>query len=169
MNNKIGLLFFCTLFLVTALVCVPLTLAQIRWDYCKVDAYGTNLNDYSDSTTNTERFSFTVATPPTGSEITNTIEVKNNDGSGNFTEILEFGQTILVDYLNSVPSRNNVDPAAESNYFIIDYEGEVSSVTINSVDIPEFSTILIVPMFIAATLLAIVYRRKRSSQNQTTD
>ena len=169
MNKKIGLLFFCTLFLVTALVCVPLTLAQIRWDYCKVDAYGTNLNDYSDSTTNTERFSFTVATPPAGSEITNTIEVRNNDGSGNFTETLEFGQTILVDYLNSVPSRNNVDPAAESNYFIIDYEGEVSSVTINSVDIPEFSTILIVPMFIAATLLAMVYRRKRTSQNQTTD
>ena len=54
MNKKIGLLLFCTLFLVTALVCVPLTLAQIRWDYCKVDAYGTNLNDYSDSTTNTD-------------------------------------------------------------------------------------------------------------------
>jgi len=169
MKKKIGLIFFCTLFLVTALICVPLTFAQISWEYCKVSVYGTNLNDYSDSSTNTERFQINVATPPSGSEITNTIEVRDTNRGEEYTETLSVGDIVFVNYQNSNPIQNTINPASESGYWIISYEGEVSSVTINAIDIPEFPPILIVPLFMTATLLAIVYRRKRTSQSQATD
>ena len=164
MSKKIVFVVASTLFLVTALICVPLTFAQLSWGYCKVDVYGTNLNDYSDSTTNTERFQINVAAPPSGSEITNTIEVRDTNRGEEYNETLSVGDIVYVNYQNANPIQNTQNPASESGYFIISYEGEVSSVTINAIDIPEFSPILIVPMFIAATLLAFAYRRKRTSQ-----
>ena len=59
--------------------------------------------------------------------------------------------------------------ASEANHFIITYEGESRSVTINRRQIPELSLVLMLPMFIGATLLALIYSRKRTSQNQATD
>jgi hypothetical protein len=43
-------------------------------------------------------------------------------------------------------------PASEPNYFLITYIGEASTITINAAQIPEFSPILTVPMFMTATL-----------------
>lgn len=166
MNKKIGFIVITTLFIVTFLFSASLTFAQRSWDSCIISAYGTNLDEYNDSTTNTERYEFTVANPPSGSEITNTIEVINYDSGENFTETLSAGQRVYVNYLDAGPTLNTVNAAAESGYFIIEYDGYVTGVTINNIDIPEFSSIIILPLFITATLLAIVYKRKRTSQNR---
>lgn len=138
-----------------------MTYAQVNyWDYCRISAYGTNLDDFSSSTVNTERYQITIVAPPQGSEITNTITVTNYDTEENYTQNLSEGDVLLVDYQNLVPIRNRVDPASESNYFIIDYEGEVGGVTINTIQIPEFPLIIVGPLFVIATLIALVYRKK---------
>ena len=159
MNKKIGLSVASALFLVTALMCVPFTFAQRDWDYAKVSAYGTYYDDFSTSTTNTERLEFTVAVPPSGSEITNTVEVRDNDSGENYTDNLPIGAIVRVNYQSSNPIRNNVDQDPGTLNYIVDYEGEVESITINAVEIPEFTSIILVPLFIAATLLAIIYKR----------
>ena len=170
MKLKIGLIAVSTLFLVTALICVPLTFAQTNyWDYAKVSAYGKNLEDFQTSTSNRERYEFTVVVPPTGSEITNTIEVMDDDSGENYTINLSVNDVVRVNYQNTNPSVNSLDPAAQSLHFNINYEGEVTGLTINTVDVPEFPPILTIPLFMIATLLALVYRRKRTSQNQTVD
>ena len=167
MNKKIGFIFVSTLFLVTALMYFPLTFAQDRyWDYAKISAYGTNLDDFATSSTNTERFAFTVVVPPSGSEIANIIEVMDNDSGENYTITLLVGERVQVNYQNANPTENSQNVASEPQHYIISYEGPVSGITINTVEVPEFPPILMVPLFMAATLLALVYRRKRSSQNK---
>ena len=162
MNKKIGFSVVSTLVLVTVLLYVPLTFAQTYWDYSKVSAYGTNVDFFESSTVNSERFAFDVVEPPSGSNITNTIEVMDNDSGENYTITLSVGDTVQVNYQNANPTQNSQEPAAESQHFIIYYEGPVADIMVNTVDIPEFSLILIVPFFMAATLLALVYRRKQT-------
>ena len=147
MNKKIGVIIISTLFIILVLFSASLTFAQRSWNYCKIDAYGTNLYDYADSSTNTERYQFTIATPPTGSDITNTIEVQDYNSGENFTETLSPGQIVYYNYQYTNPSVHDVVAAAESGYWIIRYEGDVTGVTINNVDIPEFSAIMILPLF----------------------
>ncbi len=161
MNRKIAIISVCTLFLIISSMSAPLTFAQVDyWEYCKISVYAKALDDYSTSSTNTQRYRFTVATPPTGSEITNTIECMNSGTGENFTDTLEDGDIVYLNYLDLVPIENRAEQAEEPNHFIINYEGEVLDLTINNVLIPEFSPILIAPMFIAVTLLALIYRRK---------
>ena len=47
----------------------------------------------------------------------------------------------------------------ESNYKFVDYEGDAGWLWVNGVVIPDFPQIFVTPMFIAITLLAIIYRR----------
>jgi len=157
MNRKTAFSVVSAFFIVAALMCVPLTFAD--WDYAKVSAYGAYYDDFSTSTTNTERFEFTVATPPSGSGITNTIEVRDDNTGENYTETIPIGTVVRVNYQNSNPITNNVDQDPGTQSYIIDYEGEVESITINAVEIPEFTSIILVPLFITATLLAIIYKR----------
>lgn len=163
LNKKLSLIFSSFLVLVTvSLIFVSVTFAQGNyWDYCQISAYGTDLDDFSSSTVNTERFQITIAAPPQGSEITNTVTVMNYDTDENYTQNLSAGDVLLVDFQYLNPETNRVDSATETNYFIVNYEGEVGSVTINTVLIPEFPTILVVPLFVIATLIALAYRRKR--------
>ena len=150
--------------LVMALMTFPLTLGQTQWDNCKISAYGLSVNfeDYSSSTSNQQRYEFTVANPPEGSNIINTIEVMDDSSGQNYTINLQEGQRVYVNYQNWGPSVNTQTPADDQDYLIILYEGGVEEVQINRVDIPEFPIALIVPLFMTATLLALVYRRKRS-------
>ena len=165
MNKKIGFSVVSTLLLVTALMCVPLTFAQgTYWDYAKISAYGTNVDFFETSTSNTQRIAFTVVTPPSGSEITNMIDVMDTDSGENYTINLSVGQRVEVNYQMANPIHNSQEPAEQSEHYIIYYEGSVSGITINAVNIPEFPPILIVPLFMTATLLAILYRRKRTTQ-----
>lgn len=166
MKRKTGFSVVFAFFIVTALLCFPLTFAQRDWDYARVSVYETYFDDFSTSTTNNERYEFTVATPPSGSEITNTIEVRDNGTGENYTEILPIGVVVRVNYQNSNPTKNNVDQDPGTQNYIIDYEGEVESITINAVEIPEFSSIILVPLFIAVTLLAIIYKRNALSKTK---
>ena len=164
MNKKIGFSVAATLFIVAAMICVPLTSAQVKsWDYCKLSAYGDRLNDYAESSSNTERFEFYVAVPPSGSNITNTLEVMNYETGENYTLNLTDGNVVYLEHQYRNPIQMSLNQASEADHYIIFYEGEVAAVTVNRIDIPEFSSILIIPLFITATLLAIFYRRKKTS------
>ena len=162
MIKKIAFSVVSALVIVTAL-CIPFAFAQTYWDYAKISAYGTNVDFYETSTSNNQRYAFTVVAPPSGSEITNMIEVMDNDSGENYTITLPVGQRVEVNYQYANPTQNTQEPAEQPEHFIISYEGPVSGITINAVDIPEFSPILIVPLFMAATLTAIIYRGKRST------
>jgi hypothetical protein len=169
MKKKFGIITISILIFVSIIFSTSLTSAQSGWNYCKIDAYGTNLNDYSDSSTNSERYEFTVATPPSGSEITNTIEVSDFSSGENFTETLTPGQVVYYNYQGSVPSTNRVTAASEAGFWILEYEGDITDITIDNTAIPEFSSIIILPLFITVTLLAIIYRRKHTLQKQNTE
>ena len=163
MNKKVILIVFTTLFLVIAIFSTPLTFAQLRhWDYCKVSAYGTNFSEEEIDTI--VRFYFNAISPPAGSEITNTIYVINYDTGENYTKNLEVGDYVVVRYDDYSPLVYEMTP--DVNGVTIRFEGEVFNTGLNNTPIPEFSPILIVPMFITATLLALAYRRKRTSQNR---
>ncbi len=166
MNKKIGFVVAFTLFLVVALFNVPLTFAQ-HWDDCKVSAYGTYLIEMKVG--KISWFEFKVVSPPAGSEITNTIYVINYSIFETYTKNLEAGDYVIVRYDDFTPDIIEITTASDGLHYSIYFEGEVGVITINAVFVPEFSPMLIVPMFITATALAIIYRRKRTSQNQTTD
>lgn len=163
MNKKSRFLFsfflVCLVFMSFSLV-----LAQTEWDVCEISAYGlaVNFDDFSSSTSNQDRYEFTVANPPEGSNITNTIFVMDSSSGQNYTINLEEGQRVLVNYQTWNPSVNFQTPADDPDYLVILYDGGVEQVAINSVDVPEFAPFLIAPMFIVATLMAIIYSRKRT-------
>ncbi len=160
MDKKIGIISVCTLLLMTISISAPLTFAQVDyWDYCKISAYATNLNDYSTSTVNTQRYEFTIADPPAGSNITNTIDVRSDNTGENYTRNLSIGDVVYLNYEFLNPTRIEVNPDT-GNYYIVYYEGEVFDLSINTELIPEFPPILIAPIFIIVTLIAIIYRRK---------
>ena len=130
--------------MITISITIPVTLAQEEyWNYCKISAYVTNLDDYSSSSTNTFRYQFTIAEPPAGSNITNTLEVRNDDSGVNYTRDLSIGDVVYFNYANLNPTKNHVNAAEESNYYIIDYEGEAGWLLVNGADVPEFQPILI--------------------------
>ena len=138
---------------------IPFTSAQIPWDYCKVSAYATNV-EYEE-VRNIVRYTFLVAEPPSGSNITNTIYVMNYETGENYTKNVPIGSIVRIRYDDIIPDICSVTLAEDSRYSIVYYEGAVVRVMINSVDVPEFSTILVIPLFMTATLLAILYKRKR--------
>ena len=156
MNKKIGIMIASTLFFVITLFNAPLTFAQDSGYACIVDVKCTNL--VTDETNGF--FSFTVSTPDTGTF--NRILAVNMSTAEEHVRNVTLGDTVVVSY--SFFYATDLDYSTESG--ILRYTGPADSVTINATEIPEFPPILIVPMFITATLLAIVYRRKRTSQNK---
>ena len=168
MNKKNGFVVASTLFLIIALFSAPLTFAQI-WDSVIVSAYATSVVEDGLGEGNIE---FVVVVPPAGLEITNSISAQHIQSGESRTINLTAGDQILLTFANMRIDNYSVELAAEPNHHIIYYEGQAGWIWLNAVDIvniPEFSPILVVPMFIVATAIAIVYRRKRTSQNQTTD
>ena len=137
MNKKILFFVVTTLFLVIALFSAPLTFAQIPWDYCEVVAYGTNVVEETIGTI--LRTTFTVATPPPGSNITNTIYVLNYDTGENYTETLSAGEEVRIRYDDIIPDVYEITTAEDPSYKIIYYEGPVARAMISGIDIPEFS------------------------------
>jgi len=151
------------LFLVIVILTAPLAFAQpLLWDVVIVLAYGTNLEDSGNS------FSFVVVALPTGSQLTNTIYVEHTNIE-NYTTNLILGDRLSVNYIDGDVTSMDFEVASEPDHFEIRYSGESRSVQLNSSYIPEFSSILVIPMFITVTLLALVYRRIRTSQTKSTD
>ena len=68
---------------------------------------------------------------------------------------------MIVTWLDMAPSAYTILDGSEPNYKFINFEGRVWVATVNGTQIPEFPAILIAPLFMAATLLALVYRKKR--------
>ena len=158
MDKKIAQVLVTLLFLIIVVLNSSITLAQSpSWDWVELSAYW---NNFVEGDPVPEAFRFNIVTPPTGSEITNTIYVMNNDGE-NYTKILSPGDLISLVHLDCYFDERRFDPATEEGHYIINYEGEASNLTLDGSYIPEFSSIILVPLFIIITLLATIYKRKR--------
>lgn len=156
MNKKIGVIVVSFLFTIT-LINIPLILAQFEiWDSVKVSAYGTNV-DSQQTTFNS--LSFTVVAQPQGSEILNMINASRDNGENAIRNLLP-GDVVSILYEDATIL--DLTAASEPDHFSIIFEGSAQYVQINSANIPEFQPILIVPLFMAITILAIIYRTKRT-------
>lgn len=143
---------------------VSYTYAQIYWSSCKISAYGNNVDLYETSTTNPYRYEFTVRDPPAGSDITNTIEVENADTEEHYVETLSPGDVVYVNYFGVSPAVNTFTPGEQTGYYTFIYDGPVTEVQINSIQIPEFSTTIFVLLFIAIPLITLIYSKKQNSK-----
>ncbi|MEJ2281421.1 MAG: hypothetical protein P8X97_05875 [Candidatus Bathyarchaeota archaeon] len=154
MNKKITFITISTFMIVIAFL--PFVFAQIPFDYCKVSTYGTLISDSSVG------FTMQVTTLPSGLEnITNTLELKNDNSDDIFTFDLVPGDRLQVIYSGVMNLR--IDPSSEPDHFTFQFEGTTMWTTLNGTDVPEFSPILLAPLFIAVTLLALIYRRKHKT------
>jgi hypothetical protein len=152
MNKKTGVVVVASTLLLAVVLFTPFAFAQ-TWPSCTVDAGGTEITvDEAGGF-----FSFTVKYANPG--ITNTI-ILSNPSTGEYIErALESGQEVVVSYSGLKEADVQIDSQGD-----IAYAGPADSVTVNSIAIPEFPAFLILPLFMAATLMAaIVYRRKRTS------
>ncbi len=160
MNKKINFAIVLILVFSITLFNFQLTSAQeLTWNWCEVSAYGTDLVE---SQPPVGGFTFIAVAPPSGSNIPNTVLVINEVTNENYTMDLQPGDELQVNLMDFEITRYNFTQTENSNNYIIFYQGEAGPVRINRQLIPEFSTILIVPLSVAITLLAILYRKKRS-------
>ncbi len=159
MDKKIGFIGVSTLILVTALFFVPLTCAQ-TWHSVKVYAYGTN---FLENNLGIGSLEFRVVEPPSGLEIPNTISAINTKSGENYTVQLLPDQNIIITYGTFVADSLSIVEGPNSGCHQISYEGEAGWLYVNGQQIPEFPPILIVPLFMTATLLALIYKRKRTT------
>ncbi|MEJ2281683.1 MAG: hypothetical protein P8X97_07250 [Candidatus Bathyarchaeota archaeon] len=158
MKLKIGSMIVCAICLVIIFSSMPLIFAQDQaWGTCVVDAYGTEVDDEVEAGI----LRFTAAAPPTGSNIANIIYVVDENTGENFTIILAEGDQVSMNY--QYPIYKEINAGTEADHYTIYYEGEATFVSVNSEPIPEFSSVIIAPLFLIGTVLAIVYRRKRTS------
>jgi hypothetical protein len=161
MNIKNKVIIASILILAMIPLVVSNTFAQIYWPSCKISAYGNNVDFYTTSTTNQNRYQFTVRAPPEGSNITNTIEVANDDTGENYVETLSPGDVVYVNWIGISPTVNEYTPGEQMGYYSFLYDGAVAEVQINSIQIPEFSSTFFVILFMVIPLIAIIYSKKR--------
>ena len=148
MKLKIGTIVVCAISFVIIFSSIASVFAQSQiWESCIIYAYGTDVDDEAEAGI----LRFTAATPPTGSDIPNTIYVMDDDTGENYTITLADGDSVSMNY--QFPEYKEIDVAAEADHY-------------NSTAIPEFSSMLIVPLFLIATVLTIVYRKKRTSSKK---
>ena len=153
MKLKTILLATYALFLIIVLSHGTLVFAQ-TWTTCVVNAQTT---DFVVDETN-GFFSFTVISPDPGT--TNTITAMKFGSSESYEGSLSPGDTVVVRYTGLTAN----DPVYSSGSGYLYYQGPADSVTINETEIPEFPLFLILPLFMIATLVAVIgYRRKLTS------
>jgi hypothetical protein len=149
-NKRIGFVVVSTLFLFVVLS-IPLAFPQ-PWDTCVVNVQATAYSFCGPG----ENFAFEVIAPQAGTP--NTIVVTGT--TGNYTMNLDPGDLITIS-LGGI-TQDLITYDQNSGHLM--YEGMADSVTVNELEIPEFSSFLIVPLFVIASLLAvIVLRRKLTS------
>ena len=160
MKHNIRITVVCTLVLFITLVNTPLAFAQI-FDSVQISAYGRNLVIDNLGVGTLEFF---VAVPPAGLGITNSISARRiSNGENCYVDLLP-GDEVLLTYANMQVDNVSIVESSEPDYFIIYYEGEAGWLWVNATEIPEFSTIFLVPLFMTVTLFAIIYRRKRTQK-----
>lgn len=129
-----------------------LVLAQ-TYGYCYVVTYGTDLVD---DTVN-GILSFNVTSNGNGTSII--VQIWDG-GFQQYLEILETGDIVLIDYKDCNVTYKSIQEVSPDEY-LIGFTGEANSVTINATEIPEFFSLVVLPVFILATLLvAILHKRK---------
>jgi len=144
MNKKIGFVVASTLFLIVVLS-TTLAFGQ-PWQTCELNCIGETI------TTATGYFSFYAAPPRP--DTPNTVTVTG--GGHTYTWELVPGDLVIV--------YGYVATSLQTSSDHVTYQGPADSVTVNTAEIPEFPSFLILPLFMIATLLAaIVLRRKRTS------
>jgi hypothetical protein len=160
MNKKTGYFIVSVSVLIIASFYISSTWGQLPiWDYVKASAYGTNVDLESETSV-----SFTVATPPAGSEITNKVYMEWTSADVNYTVNLEPGQNVVISHSRvDFPVQRIIEPASEPDHYNIIFEGAARYVQIDQIQIPEFPIYMVIPLFIATTLLAIIYRRKHKT------
>ena len=150
MNKKIGVAVASTLFLIVVLS-IPLAFAQAGYNPCEVNVQTDDLYFFTGNS-----FSFHVITPISGTP--NTIIA--SDDAHTYTINLVPGDYVVVS-VEGITS--DLITYTEASGHVV-YSGPADSVTIDEVEIPEFPSFLILPLFMIATLLAaIVLRRKLTS------
>jgi hypothetical protein len=160
MNKKFGLIIASTFIIFVGIFYTPLTFGQeLVWDYVQVSAYGTGLEEQQPPVGS---FTFNVVAAPSGSDVPNTIILVNDVTGENYTHDLSAGDEVSVTYMDFTVSSYSFVEDGESGNLIIFFEGQASYVRVNRQVIPEFSSILVIPLFVAVTILVIVYRIKRS-------
>jgi len=159
MNKKIGFAVASTLFLFVVLS-TPLAFAQ-DWFTCTVNVQAEEYYFMQVGTPPVgDTFSFYVITPIAGTP--NTIIA--SDGAHTYTINLVVGDFVEISLEGLTP--DDVEFYESSGHLL--YDGPADSITVNEVEIPEFPSFLILPLFMIATLLAaIVLRKKLTSQSQT--
>ncbi|MEJ2271501.1 MAG: hypothetical protein P8X91_03240 [Candidatus Bathyarchaeota archaeon] len=158
MKIKNGLIFSSVLFIII-LFSAPLVGAQKRtFDWVQVSAYGTDL--VTDDPL-TGSFSFIVAAPPSGSEILNSISVHDIFADENYTTNLSVGDRIYILYSDLDVQTLELNQASEPGHFNIFYVGEGMEVFINSAQIPEFPSLLVIFVaLIGIGVSGIFYKKK---------
>ena len=150
MNKKIEFVVVSTLFLIVVLS-APLAFSQ-PWNTCVINAQATAYSFCGPG----ENFRFEVIEPISGTP--NTIVA--SDDAHTYTINLVPGDIVTINLGGITEDLITYDQ--NSGHLL--YEGMADSVTVNEVEIPEFPSFLILPLFMIATLLvAIVLRRKLTS------
>lgn len=127
------------------------------YSYVYMVTYGRGVVE---DTTN-QVLSFTVAEMGNGTLILQQAE----DGSYQYTMKLHANDFVLIDYKNCSLTCKSITEFG--TYSLIGFVGEANSVTINAIEIPEFSSFLIPTLFMIITLVAIiVFRRKMHTRRK---
>ena len=148
MKLKIGIVVTSTLLLMVVLS-TSFVFAQ-PWDTCIISC---NCENYEMDEAN-GFFSFTVAEQSPG--VTNSIVVANMGGE-NHEETLTLGDEVVLRYTELLET----DPVYSEGSGFLNYQGPADSVTINTVEIPEFTSLAL--MLVALTFVAVaglVYKKK---------
>ena len=158
MNHRIGAILVSAMALFTLLPSANIVFAQ-PWDACIVSSHVTDLE--VDETNGF--FSFT-AVDPLSPGVVNFVSVANYAKDESHAMNLSQGDAVVVSYTNFAADDLSVSQI-EPGLHLIYYNGPADSVTINLSEIPEFpALILILPLFITATLLATIYYRRKHLQ-----
>jgi hypothetical protein len=149
-NKRIGFVVVSTLFLFVVLS-IPLAFSQAGYATVELNVQCTDYYFWAGNL-----FDFEVIAPQAGTP--NTIIA--SDDAHTYTINLVPGDLVVV-RVEGLTSEVMTYTEASGHLM---YSGPADSITVNEVEIPEFSSFLIVPLFVIASLLAvIVLRRKLTS------
>ena len=160
MNHKIGAILVSAMALFTLLSSARMVFAQ-PWDACIVSSHVTDLE--VDETNGF--FSFT-AVDPLSPGVVNFVSVANYAKDESHAMNLSQGDAVVVSYTDFAVDDLSVYPI-EPGLDLIYYNGPADSVTINTVEIPEFPswTLMLVALTVVAVAVAIYKRKLRPLTN----
>ena len=160
MENRFRVIISLGFMLVIILVVIPLTIAQ-GWVDVKISAYGTAVyTPYAEHISGGATMEFTVVAPPEGLDVANSISACDPQTGEICTQNLQPGDYVYIGVPKLGVDSCTIEECSESQHYLINFEGQASMLLVNATIIPEFPIALMIPFFILATLLALIYRNK---------